>query len=267
MKNIIILVLFFLSLSLHAQNFPSPYCDIDPTSVEEITAVYFAGTSITNTDATSILVDKTSTIVNLTQDETYTIVVKGDTKGDFDNNVVAFIDWNQNAILDDAGEIYEIGTLSNSTGSDSISVSMDITVPLDAVVGPTRIRITKTYTDEESIAEINPCAIEMDAFGMGIYPGYGQALDFTVNVEGLGVEIFDTNALSVYPIPAMDILNIKYKSELNAVKIFNLLGQEVYTKNTAVSHLQLDVSRLTTGTYIIKLFTQEGQHNFRFLKK
>src|SRR5690554_3972624 len=169
--------------------FPDPYCEIaDATDVivEEITVVEFAGTEITNDDDDNVLIDKTDVVVEITAGDTYTISVEGNANGDFETNIVAFIDWNQNGILDDAGEIYELGTLENSTGYDGVSVSMDITVPADAVPGQTRVRITKTYFDEFSDPIINPCGIEFDPWGMGIYPGYGQALDFTVNVGGGG---------------------------------------------------------------------------------
>jgi hypothetical protein len=273
----ITLLLALLTFGLHAQDFPSPYCDIDAdgTTVEEITSVDFAETSITTMDASSILVDKTDTIVDITPDETYTIAVEGDTKGDFNTDIVAFVDWNQNEVLDDEGEIYEIGTLTNSTGDDGISVSMDITVPSDAVQGTTRIRITKTYTDEEgdggappSPALINPCAIEFDAFGQGASPGFGQALDFTLNIGTLGNETFETDALSVYPVPTEDVLNLDYNSILNSVKIYNLLGQEVYSKNKPASNLQLNLSGLSAGVYIVKLVAGEGQeHSFRIVKE
>ncbi|WP_310992045.1 GEVED domain-containing protein [Aequorivita marina] len=166
--------------------FPAPYCEIadaDEVMVEEITAVDFAGTSITNNDNTSPLIDKTDVVVAITAGDTYTISVEGNTYGDFDSNIVAFIDWNQNETLDDAGEVYEIGTLSNSSGDDGVSVSMDIDVPADAVLGETRVRVTKTYFDADSPAEINPCGIEFSPGGYGIFPGFGQSLDFTVAVE------------------------------------------------------------------------------------
>ena len=166
--------------------FPEPYCEIadaNDVTVEEITVVEFAATTITNTDTTTVLIDKIAEIIAVTADDTYTLSVQGDTKGDFENKIVAFIDWNQNGILDDAGEIYEIGDLENSTGDDGISASMDITVPSNAVAGQTRVRITKTYFDADSDPIINPCAIEFDPWGMGAFPGYGQALDFTIDVD------------------------------------------------------------------------------------
>lgn len=151
--------------------FPDPYCEIADAPdvvVEEITLVNFAGTEITNNDDVNVLIDKTNVVINITAEETYTLSVEGNTHGNFENKIVAFIDWNQNGILDDAGEIYEIGDLENSTGSDGIYVSMDITVPANAVAGQTRVRITKTYFDVDSDPIINPCGIEFDPWGMGI---------------------------------------------------------------------------------------------------
>ena len=259
---------FTLDIQAASTNpFPSPYCDLEDTSVEEITSVVFGGTTITNSNDTDILIDKTANVVNVTPGQTYTITVEGFTSGNFENDITAFIDWNQNATLDDTGEVYAVGTIVNSTGSDGVSVSLDITVPADALTGTTRIRITKVYGDEDSPAEVNPCAIEMDVFGMGAFPGYGQALDFTLNVGTMTVNTFDTQALSVYPVPAKDILNINYKSAISGVKIYNLLGQEVYAQNTAESALQLDLSTLSAGTYILKLFSEDMQHNMRIIKQ
>ncbi|QAA81519.1 T9SS type A sorting domain-containing protein [Aequorivita sp. H23M31] len=167
--------------------FPSPYCNIDESDgsvvVEEITKVELAGTTITNDNSTDVLIDKTDVIVDLISGNTYNLSVEGNTYGDFTTNIVAFIDWNQNGILDDEGEVYELGTLENSSGNDGISVSMDIEVPSGAVLGETRIRITKTYFDELSDAIVTPCGIQFDPFGMGTESGYGQALDFTLNIE------------------------------------------------------------------------------------
>lgn len=263
----ITLALILLTFGAQAQSFPSPYCDIEDTSVEEITSIVFGETTISNTNNSDVLIDKTSTIIDVVPGETYTITVEGDTYGDFDNDITAFIDWNQNFTLNDTDEVYAVGTITDSNGNDGNSVTFDITIPEDALLGSTRIRITKVYGDEDSLAEVNPCAIEMDAFGMGAFPGYGQALDFTLNVVTLSVNTFDANALSVYPVPTKDVLNINYKSELSAVKIYNLLGQEVFAQNTAASALQLDISSLSAGTYIVKLSTEGMQHSLRIIKQ
>ncbi|WP_179006469.1 T9SS type A sorting domain-containing protein [Winogradskyella forsetii] len=263
--------LALLTIGVQAQTFPAPYCEItesNSVTVEEITAVDFAGTSITNTDAANVLIDKTATIVNVAQNESYTIEVAGNTYGNFDTDMVAFIDWNQNDLLDDANEIYEIGTITNSTGNDGITVSLAITVPADAVLGNTRIRLTKTYQDPDSPAAIDACGIMFFPFGFGPNAGFGQALDFTLNIEpSLSVGTFETNALSVYPIPAKAVLNVNYKSVIDAVSIYNLLGEEVYAIHTVSADLQLDVSHLTAGAYMVKLVSEDQQHRFKMLKQ
>lgn len=263
----ITLAFALLTFAVQAQDFPSPYCSIADTSVEAITEVTFAGTTITNTNTTSILIDKTSTEVTLVPGDTYTLTVKGDTNGNFETKIMAYIDWNKNGVLDDAGEVFLIGILINSTGGDEVFVSADITVPSDAVEEPTRIRITKIFQDNITSAVDDPCGIDMEIPDYGIFPGFGQALDFTVIPEQLSINSFELSAFKVYPIPTQNILYVSYKSELNAVQIFNLLGQEVMAQNTTSSEVQIDLSSLTAGAYIVKVFSNDGQHNFRAIKQ
>ncbi len=265
----ITLLLALVSLGVQAQTFPAPYCDVDNTgvTVEEITTVDFAEVSITNTDTSSVLIDATDSFGFGNIGDTYTLTVGGNTVGDFDNNIVAFIDWNNNEILDDDGEVYEIGTITNSTGEDGITVSMDITIPVDAEAQELRVRITKTYTDADSPAEIDPCAIVFDPFGQGTNPGYGQALDFTLLAGLVGVDKFDTNAFTVYPSPVSDILNVEYKTAISSLKVYNLLGQEVYSQNNSGNQLQANLSTLQRGAYIVKVKAQEGEHSFKVIKE
>ena len=264
----ITLILAFLTYGVQAQNFPAPYCNISNsgTITEEITSVQFESTSIINTDITSILVNKTAIIADAEIGQTYYVIVKGDTKGNFANKILAFIDWNHNDILDDAGEIYDMGNIINSNGNDEVIASMNLLIPQNALLGSTRVRISKIYTDEDSPAIVDPCAIEMNAFGMGNFPGYGQALDFTLQIGTLGIANFDFNALSVYPVPTADILNISYKSAIDNVKIYNLLGQEVFSQNINSANSQINIASLTAGNYIVKLSSAEFQHSIKIQK-
>lgn len=172
-----------MSFSAIAQ-FPSPYCEIneDYWGVEEITTISFDGLPFTNTNTTDILVDHTAVFVEVERGESYTISLKGNTHGNYENEFVVFVDWNQNGILDDTGEVYYIGMISNSSGSDTQAATASISVPGNAQYGSTRARITKTYTDSDSEVYLNidPCYISYDWFG--IEGSYGQAIDITVNV-------------------------------------------------------------------------------------
>lgn len=180
---LVLLFTLFISPFAFAQ-FPVPYCEVDGYSVEEITTIEFAGVEINNTNDTDFLVDFTTSIAEVTAGETYTLTVQGNTSGNYENTIVAFIDWNHNGFLDDTGEVYVIGTLINSSGTDGQNVSLSITVPTTAVAGATRIRVMKVYIDEESEVNLAPCWISIiDNYFGWEDDSYGQAIDFTLNVD------------------------------------------------------------------------------------
>lgn len=94
-------------------------------------------------------------------------------------------------------------------------------------------------------------------------PGINQRIDI---VEGstLSNESFVSSELSIFPVPAKNILNIKTNSNisLNSAEIFDLQGRLV--KKSIVENESINVQSLTTGTYIIlltdtnnKIYTQK----------
>lgn len=268
MKKITFLFSCF-TVTINAQNFPSPYCEIadpDDVTVEEITVVNVNNEVITNTNITDVHVDYTTTAIPISPDMPHVLRVYGNTYGDFDTDVVAFIDWNNNNILDDSGEIYPVGTLSNSDGNDGVFVETQISVPSGAVGGMTRVRITKTYTDPGSVAIIDACGITFDPFGFGPFPGFGQALDFTLNVNNLSTGKFDDKSLSIYPVPAKNTLTIAYKSEIGNIQVYSQLGQEIFRQSGLGSELNLDVSNYAVGVYIIKIFNEQESKTFKIVK-
>ena len=271
MKKITLLITF-LSFGAFAQTFPSPYCAIgDYEDVEEITSVSFAGATITNTNTSLALINSTATIANVTPGQSYTIAVKGNSYGAYDNEYVAFIDWNHNNVLNDTGEVFYIGLLTNTTGTDAATATVSIPVPTNALPGNTRIRILKVYTDQADfyVLSNDPCNImsEDELDDNFQIPSFGQALDFTLNVASLNVNSFDLASFSAYPNPVKDVLNINYTPEISEAKIYNLLGQEVISKSVKSADFKLDVSTLSAGTYIVKLATGQGQHSFKLIKE
>jgi hypothetical protein len=157
--------------------FPSPYCG--PLSftaaVEPISRVIVA--DIDNASSAALNgspghEDFTSIVGTMQQGESYSIALEGNTGGNFENRFVVFIDWNQNGILDDAGEVYEMNnTITNSTGLDGQQALGNIVVPEDALEGETRMRVKKIWGTANFL---NPC----------LGAGFGQAEDYTINVVG-----------------------------------------------------------------------------------
>ncbi|MGG5506524.1 MULTISPECIES: MBG domain-containing protein [unclassified Myroides] len=164
--------------------FPSSYCDVEGDDVEEITQIRFAGLSISNSNDDDLLIDRTTDIANIVRGQSYSIEVEGNVYGDI-GELVAFIDWNQNGVLDDAGEVFYLGVIEYSWGDDDTVVSFTIPVPATASLGQTRIRVTKTWTWEEYGATLiqDPCFISIyDPDEDGQFESYGQAIDFTLNI-------------------------------------------------------------------------------------
>ncbi|MEL7532319.1 MAG: DUF4331 family protein [Bacteroidota bacterium] len=71
--------------------------------------------------------------------------------------------------------------------------------------------------------------------------------------------------LKVYPMPALDELNIEISSEGHQrveMTVYNINGQEVsaksYQLSSGLNNLALDVQRLTSGTYLIKMMSKDG---------
>jgi hypothetical protein len=155
--------------------FPAPYCGpLDFTSnVEPITLVEVAGISNV-TDAavngTPDHEDFTAISGDMEAGMSYPIALEGNTDGNFTNRFVVFIDWNQNGVLNDAGEVYEItDLLINSTGVDGQQSNGTIDVPAGALAGTTRMRVKKQFGTTNYL---DPC----------LATGFGQAEDYSINV-------------------------------------------------------------------------------------
>ena len=85
--------------------------------------------------------------------------------------------------------------------------------------------------------------------------------DTTLPCEELSIEVFGENNLKIYPNPAKNILNIETIS-INTgkanLKIFTLNGQELFSKSIEFRQLnQIDISKLSTGIYVIKIENQQ----------
>ncbi|NRB60344.1 MAG: hypothetical protein HRU50_10470 [Winogradskyella sp.] len=154
----------------------SGYCDTVSFywDVEPITNVSF--NTINNTSSNNVggqnIEDFTTSVSPTTvyQSSTYSISLQGNTVGPYFNYFTVFVDWNQNSVLDDSGEIYYLGSIFDSDGIDGQIATSTIAIPADALLGDTRMRIIKNYNSWAT----NPC---------GFY-GYGQAEDYTITVSG-----------------------------------------------------------------------------------
>ncbi|MCG2431814.1 HYR domain-containing protein [Aequorivita xiaoshiensis] len=163
MKKITFLTLMALFLTSLGWQANAQYCAAagNSTTYEKITNVTFAGINNSTTVHPGYS-DFTSMVASLSPGGTEQLSITIDPDGG--DYLYAFIDWNQNGILDDAGEAYNIAGPIGSSGPHTLN----ITVPASASLGDTRMRIKLKW----GASDPGPC---------GTF-SFGEVEDYTVNV-------------------------------------------------------------------------------------
>jgi hypothetical protein len=91
----------------------------------------------------------------------------------------------------------------------------------------------------------------------------------TTTIAALSVQDFVfSNYFSIYPNPVSEVLNISAKEniEVSSINIYNTLGQLALVIPNAQNTKTVDVSSLTTGNYFIKINSNKGTSNTKFIK-
>ena len=68
----------------------------------------------------------------------------------------------------------------------------------------------------------------------------------------LSLNTFDTTKIKMYPNPTSSVFTIEANEIIENVTLFNVLGQEVLTKNPNSNSVTLDTASLQTGVYVVK---------------
>ena len=85
----------------------------------------------------------------------------------------------------------------------------------------------------------------------------------------LNIQDFDfSNYFSLYPNPVNEELNIiaKQNIELQSLTIYDILGQVVIAFPNAKSGSKIDVSKLSSGNYFVKVKSDKGISSMKFIK-
>ncbi|WP_139925309.1 M4 family metallopeptidase [Hymenobacter sp. DG01] len=177
-----------------------------------------------------------------------------------------YIDYNQNGVFTDAGELVVSGS-SASTGT----LSGTFTVPATAKSGATRLRVI--MSDASATTSCNSYS-------------YGETEDYTVNITGgtlASTEVASLTggsttpaatlstaiekAVTLFPNPAADELNVVLASKAPVVSavVTDLRGARVAAAR--FENGRLNVSGLAKGTYLLSI--SDGQKTFheRFVKE
>jgi len=91
------------------------------------------------------------------------------------------------------------------------------------------------------------------------------ALAVTANVT-LSVGGFDNASFNYYPNPVTDVLTVSYSNAISEIVVYNLLGQQVLIAKPNATQTQVDLSGLNTGTYMVKVTSDEVTKTVKVVK-
>lgn len=78
---------------------------------------------------------------------------------------------------------------------------------------------------------------------------------------------FENSTISFYPNPTNNSVNFSSSETIERISLYNLLGQEVLSKQVNSDRFSLDLSNLSNGTYIAKLNSNEKLESTRIIKR
>ena len=173
-----------------------------------------------------------------------------------------YIDYNQNGVFTDTGEL----VVNAAASSVATTRSFSFTVPATAKSGNTRLRVV--LSDNSATTSC------------GSY-SYGETEDYTLTVSGgtrtdgsATARTSNPNALAdrytLYPNPATQVLNIARPANASpeaafSVRVYDLRGAEV--RGLSLADGQVDVSGLRAGTYLLNVTDGTGTSHQRFVKE
>jgi len=223
------------------------YCAAASTTLdsEKIANVTFANIN-NNSTSNAGYEDFSNVIGNVIPGQIYNFTASSTTGSAYYDQVIVWIDLNQDGDFDDAGEKVLSTTYNTSPWSGVI------TIPSSITAGRTKMRV-RLYGAILNPNE-TPCGNSY----------YGQVEDYSLNIGTLAVSEINKISFKYYPNPVKDILTISTDKKVNTISIYSLAGQLMTsTKNANI----IDMSTLPTGVYLIKTDVGGQTETAKVIKK
>ncbi|TCI94362.1 reprolysin-like metallopeptidase [Tenacibaculum sp. M341] len=194
--------------------------------------------------------DFTSVATTIVKGETYPINVTLNSAG-FQDHCYVYIDWNRNSRFDNDTERYDLGTFSGEENTGTF----DVTVPEDAELGRTRMRIVIEYFDGAN--EFSQTACNKHNSESGETEDYSL---FIVNND-LNLTNNGFRSFALYPNPSDTTINLTFNLEdINEdvlIDLVNLNGQVLrsytYKSDFTVFQNTVDINGVSPGMYLLRI--------------
>jgi hypothetical protein len=184
-------------------------------------------------------IDYSSTVSTpLMRNEEYVLTIRSGNY--FPDTYGAWIDFDQNDLFE-TGE--KIGEFVTEVVSETNEITF--TVPANAVMGNTRMRVRGVFTSDGEPNPLDPC-----------YPyAYGETEDYRIVIEqNTGINGGGLGHFGLFPNPASTLVTLDLPSAERAnVVVMDAQGRLVHTQQSTSQRSMLDVSGIAAGTYMVRV--------------
>jgi hypothetical protein len=159
----------------------------------------------------------------------------------------SWIDYDQNGIFDTDELVYD--QLTDGLGA----INANVTIPSDAVVGSSRMRITMSYMGPGQTSAPSVC----DQFG------FGEVEDYCVEIlpaSGLSIGLKENNLIKLYPNPSSEEVTVNNGSGNSLeMKVLDLTGRTVAMNSIPLGLSSIETSTWNSGTYFYVLVNDQNE--------
>lgn len=153
-----------------------------------------------------------------------------------------------------------VNRIAAPTGNTAQSFTINGTIGDIAVTGTNVVWYASEADAAANINPLHPSTVLINGnsyYARQTVNGYRSttSLVVTVNTTLLSNIGFDQTAFQFYPNPTVDFVKLSYSENLTAVKVSNLLGQQLFFKNINNNTTQIDLSNFQSGTYFIEVIS------------
>lgn len=144
-------------------------------------------------------------------------------------------------------------------------VGTSMATPLVASVIGLMLSVNPALTPAEVEKIIQTTATKVNGLGIFEYSGVINAAEAVKAVNLAGVNDIPVTGVSVYPNPATDVIRISGAGDVEEIQIFDLNGKMQFSGE--IRDGNIDVSGLTSGFYLLHIFTPDGMVLFKLFKQ
>ena len=162
-----------------------------------------------------------------------------------------------------------VTAVSAPTGAATQSLSSLLTIGDIVVTGSNIVWYASAADAASGTSPLSPTQLLANTtyYATQTINGCRSATSLAVTITTLANQDFDMTQFTYYPNPVIDLLNISYSQDMTSVKVFNMIGQQLMSKQINSNTAQIDMSRYANGAYFIQVTTENAMKTVRVIKK